>query len=113
MKKIIVALIASLVLTGCGVGAYSVAGGMSDDAALSVTSTARKTNVTVLIDGTAYDVEAVFRQDFKVNRNIKKTAKNTISVPKGQHDVKVTLDGKEVYNKNILLGAGEHRIIDL
>lgn len=113
MKKLIIALASALMLTACGVGSYSVAGGMSDDASISVTSSQKNVMVTVIVDGTPKNVQAVFQQDFKTNRNIKKTAQNTISIPKGNHDIKVYQNGQEVYSKSVLLGAGEHRIINL
>lgn len=113
MKKIIIALLAAIIFTGCGVGNYSVASGKSDDAAVSFRASA-KFPIVVEIDGVKYGCETVFIKNYKENNRIKETAQNTIVVPKGQHQLKVySSDGIEIYNKQVLLGASEHRVIQL
>lgn len=112
MKKIIIALFSAILLTSCGVGSYSVSSGKSDDAAISFTSTSKQP-IIVVVDGTEYNVETVKTSAYKTDRNIKKTALNTIKVAPGQHDVKVIASGKEVYSKKVFISATEHRIVEL
>ncbi len=112
MKKILLVLISAILLTSCGVGLYTVSSGKSDDAAISFVSSMKKP-VVVTIDGTEYNVETVKTKAYKTDRNIKKTAQNTIKVQPGQHDVKVFVFGNEVYNKKLFISATEHRIVEL
>lgn len=112
MKKIILAIFGALLLTGCGVGSYSLSSGKPDDAAISFTSTARQP-IVVVIDGTEYNVETVKTKGYRTDRDIKKTALNTIKIQPGQHDVKVLVGGNEVYNKKLLISTAEHRVVAL
>lgn len=112
MKKIILAIFGALLLTGCGVGTYSLSSGKPDDAAISFTSTTKQP-IVVVIDGTEYNVETVKTKGYRTDRDIKKTALNTIKVQPGQHDVKVLVAGDEVYNKKLLISTAEHRVVAL
>lgn len=112
MKKIILAISGALLLTGCGVGSYSLSSGKPDDAAISFTAATRQP-VVVVIDGTEYNVETVKTKGYRTDRDVKKTALNTIKIQPGQHDVKVLVDGNEVYNKKLLISTAEHRVVDL
>lgn len=112
MKKIIIALLGAILLSGCGVGSYSVSSGRPDDALLSFKATSRQP-IVVVIDGVGHNVETVKTKAYKANRNIKKTALNSIKVQPGQHDVKVIASGKEVYSKKLFISATEHRIVEL
>ena len=112
MKKIIVALLSAIVLSGCGVGSYSVSSGKADTAALSFTST-DKLPIVVLVDGKEYNVETVKTKAYRKDRNIKQTALNTIYVQPGQHDISVSVSGNEIFNKKVFLSATEHRVVDL
>ncbi|MGM9780324.1 MAG: lipoprotein [Candidatus Cryptobacteroides sp.] len=112
MKKIIVALLSAIVLSGCGVGTYSVSSGKADTAALSFTST-DKLPIVVLVDGKEYNIETVKTKAYRKDRNIKKTALNTIYLQSGQHDVTVSVSGSEVFSKKLYLSAAEHRIVEL
>ena len=109
MKKFILAAFAALLLVGCGLGSYSVASGRPDEASISFVS-GTKSDVQVTI---AYTVQTVKTSDYKVNRNIKKTAKNTIFMTPGKHDVTVKKGGETVYAKTIFVSVGEHKIVEL
>lgn len=112
MKKIIIALIGALMLTSCGVGSYSVSSGKADEGMISFVSDA-KTPITVMIDNNSYDVYTVKTKAWRKDRNIKKTAQNTIFLTPGQHNVVVTMNGKEVCNKKVFISTQEHKVIEL
>ena len=112
MKKIIIALIGALMLTNCGVGSYSVSSGKADEGMISFVSDA-KTPITVTIDNNSYDVYTVKTKAWRRDRNIKKTAQNTILLTPGQHNVVVTMQGKEVCNKKVFISTQEHKVIEL
>ena len=50
---------------------------------------------------------------YKSGRDIRQTALNTIKIGTGQHEVKVVINGTEVFSKKLFLSAGEHKIIEL
>lgn len=112
MKKIIVALIAALLLSSCGVGSYSVSSGKADEGMLSFVSAA-KLPISVTVDNDSYDVHTVKAKAWRKDRKIKKTAKNTIFLAPGRHDVVVEIHGNEVYHKTIFVSTQEHKIIEL
>lgn len=112
MKKVIVAFISALILTSCGVGNYSVSSGKADEGMLSFTS-ASKTSIVVTVDNEQYDIYTVETKAWRRDRNIKKTAQNTISLTTGQHNVEVSINGNPVYRKKIFLSAQEHKVIEL
>jgi len=112
MKKLIIIFIGALLLTACGVGTYSISSGKSNDAAISFVSP-DATPITVYIDGKEHYVETVKTKTFKRDRNIKKTAQNTITILPGQHDIKVISAGNEIYSKKLFISTAEHRIIEL
>lgn len=118
MRKsiIFITILSAFVLSSCGVGNYSVSGGMADQAALSVSSTQRKMQVVVAIDGQNYTVDAVYHKAFKSSKDIKKTAANTIYLAPGQHQVKI-YNAQDVntpiFSKTIVVSVGDHRIIEL
>jgi hypothetical protein len=55
----------------------------------------------------------VKQKAYKSGRNIKQTALNTIKIGPGQHEVKVAINGADVFSKKIFLSTGEHKIIEL
>lgn len=112
MKKLFIAVVSALLLTSCGVGSYSVSGGKADESFVSVVAS-RSMQVTLLVDGQKYYVDAVAESKFKTKRNIKETARNTVKVAPGKHTVQVTVDGVEKYSRILILSNSEHRIIEI
>ena len=99
-------------MTSCGVGTYSVESGKSEQA--SVSFVAQTTYpVTVTIDGTAYEVNTVKLKDWRTDRRIKQTAKNTIKIEPGKHEIIVTADGKELLKDIIFVSNNESKVIEL
>lgn len=112
MKKILIASFISLLLTGCGVGNYTVSSGKSDEGALSFTS-AKAENIIVSVDNATYEIESVKDKAYRTDRKIKQTANNTVRVASGTHNVKVEKDGQVVFSKQLYISASEHKIIEL
>lgn len=115
MKKILfvaASLLFVLAFTGCGVGHYSVSSGREDAAALSFESS-KETPIVVTVDGQSFETSTVKKIAHKTRRDIKKTAKYLIQVTPGTHDVKVTMEGKEVLSKKIFVSTGETKILEL
>ena len=112
MKKSIIIAAFTMLLTGCGVGNYSVQSGVEDAAFLSFTDE-DKQDITVTVDNQTYELQTVKQKAYKSGRNIKETALNTIKIGPGQHEVKVTLDGADIFDKKIFVSTGEHKIIEL
>ena len=101
-----------MMMTGCGVGTYSVQSGVEDAAFISFTDDTRQ-DITVTVDDQTYVLKTVQQKAYKSGRNIKQTALNTIKLAPGQHDVKVDLKGTEVFSKKLFISTGEHKIIEL
>lgn len=112
MKKFILPFISAIILSGCGVGSYSLSSGKADNAEISFSSL-EKTHILVTVDETEYKIETVKAKAYKSGRNIKKTALNTINVDPGQHTVKVFANGNEIFNKKLFISTSEHRIVEL
>ena len=112
MKKFIALVAFCLFLTGCGVGTYSVQSGSQDVAYISFTDDVKQ-DIVVNVDDKTYNVETVKQKAYKSDRNIKQTAKNTIRLTPGQHNVTVMLNGVKVYSHKVLLSTGETKIIQL
>ena len=112
MKKILIALIGALMLSSCGVGSYSVSAGKADEGMISFVSES-KTPITVTVDNESHDVYTVKTKAWRKDRNIKKTAQNTIFLTPGQHNIVVTMNGKEVCNKKVFISTQEHKVIEL
>ena len=112
MKKLMVIAVFSVLLTGCGVGNYSIQSGVDDAAFISFTDDAKQ-DITVTVDDQAYFLKTVKQKAYKSGRNIKQTALNTIKTGPGQHEVKVVMNGADVFSKKIFLSTGEHKIIEL
>jgi len=112
MKKIIFAVIAAIALSSCGVGSYSLSSGKADEAFISFT-TAKATPITVTIDGSKYEISSVKDKAWKTDRKIKQTALNTIKLVPGTHDVKVQMNGNEVFSRKLVISVSEHKVIEL
>lgn len=110
MKRILLILFAALMMVACG-GTYSVTSGRDDAAQLSFTSESSY-DVSVNIDGTTYEMETVKQKAYR-QRNMKATAKNTITITTGLHKIVVTRDGKTVYDKQVFVSTGQHKVIEL
>lgn len=112
MRKFILSILGAIFLSSCGVGSYSVSSGKADEAMVSFVSP-QEAAISVAIDGENYNIVSVKADAWKKDRNIKKTAKNTIYIAPGQHEVMVQIEGKEVCHKKIFVSAQEHKIIEL
>ena len=112
MKKLFVAAVSVILLTGCGVGTYSVQSGVENAAFISFTDDVKQ-EIVVSVDNNTYNVETVKQKAYKSGRSIKQTAQNTIKLTPGQHNVSVTLGGNEVYSHKVFLSTGETNIIEL
>ena len=112
MKKLMIIAAFTMMMTGCGVGTYSVQSGVEDAAFISFTDDTRQ-DLTVTVDDQTYVLKTVQQKAYKSGRNIKQTALNTIKLAPGQHDVKVDLKGTEVFSKKLFISTGEHKIIEL
>ena len=112
MKKIIIILTGALMLLSCGVGSYSVSSGKADEGMISFVS-GEKTPITVSVDNESHDIFTVKTQAWRKDRDIKKTAQNTIFLAPGKHHVVVTMNGKEVCNKTAFISVQEHKVIEL
>jgi len=112
MKKIFVIALMTLFLSSCGVGTYSYSSGLEDKCGLSFVAE-KETPLTVTVDNQNYEINAVKLKKFKTNRNIKKTTQNTIALEPGKHDVKVVMNGNEVFSKTIFVSGNETKIIEL
>lgn len=112
MKKMIFMAVCSLLLCSCGVGSYTVSSGKADEGMLSFVSAA-KTHVTVKVDDNYCKVFTVKTKAWRKDRKIKKTAKNTIYLAPGRHEVVVLRGGHEIYHKKLFVSAQEHKIVEL
>lgn len=107
----ITAALAAL-LSGCGVGSYSVASGKEDSAAITFTDDVERT-VVVTVDGTSHTVETVKVKAYKPGMRVKQTALNTVKIGTGTHKVVVTDGNEEIFNKTLFIAAGECKVINL
>lgn len=112
MKKLMIIAAFTMLLTGCGVGNYSVQSGIEDASFISFTDDVKQ-DITVTVDDQTYVLKTVKQKAYKSGRNIKQTALNTIKTTPGQHEVKVVLNGNEVFGKKLFLSTGEHKILEL
>ena len=112
MKKLMIIAAFTMLLTGCGVGTYSVQSGVEDVAFISFTDDIKQ-DITVTVDDQTYTLKTVKQRAYKSGRNIKQTALNTIKTTPGQHEVKVLLNDNEVFSKKLFLSTGAHKILEL
>ena len=112
MKRLILFTVFTMILTGCGVGAYSVQSGVEDAAFISFTDDVKQ-DIVVSVGNDTYNVKTVKQKAYKAGRNIKQTAINTIKLKPGQHSISVALGGDVIYSHKVFLSAGETKIIEL
>lgn len=115
MKKLIIAitcLIMTSFFTACGVGSYSVSSGIEDKAAVCFSASSAY-DIDVNIDGQSFTTSTVKDIAHKTRRNIKQTAKQSITTTPGRHKVEVTRNGQTLYSKEVMLSTGETKIIEL
>lgn len=114
MKKILFVFIAiaTVLLSSCGVGTYSVTSGNADESAICFVAN-EKYDITVYVDGTQYNTETIKQKTYKNKRNIKKTATKQIKLTPGRHSIKVVKDGMDLYSKEIFLSASDVKVIEL
>lgn len=113
ISKYLSALCFILLMTSCGVGSYSISSGKEDTSFISFTSQ-KEEALIVEIDSTQYQVETVKTSAYKTNRNIKQTARNSIKLVPGKHNIKVYSNADTVvFEKIIILSTSEHRVIEL
>ena len=112
MKKLMILAAFTALLTGCGVGNYSVQSGVEDTAFISFTDDVKQ-DITVCVDDRTYSIKTVKQNAYKSGRNIKQTANNTIRTTPGKHEVKVVINGTETFGKTLFISTGEHKIIEL
>lgn len=114
MKKIIALfyLMGSLVFSACSVGSHTVSSGMADEGYVCFVANTEQ-YITVDIDGTTYQTKTIQEKEWQKRRDIKATAKGMITVTPGQHEVKVIIDGKEVYSKKLFISASESKMVKL
>lgn len=114
MKKILIAITAAvlLCLTSCG-GVYSVSGGKADAAEISFVAN-NTTDIIVTIDQNDYQLQTVKEKVYRRDKNIKKTANNSITLSPGQHKVIVTnKQGMKIYEHTVFISANQHKVIRL
>ena len=112
MKKILAIAALLLAMASCGVGTYSVESGRSEQSSVSFVAQTSY-SVTVTIDGTEYEVNTVKLKDWRTDRRIKQTAKNTIKLAPGKHEIVVTSNGNVVLKDLIFLSNNESKVIEL
>ena len=112
MKKSFLFLLLSLMFTGCGVGAYSVSSGRSDNAKITFVDDSSY-GIIVKIDNVEYPTNTVKVKNYKPGMNIKETTQNAIGTSVGKHKVEVLSQGKTIYSHQIFISTNEHKIIEL
>lgn len=112
MKRFSLLLLLSLMLTGCGVGVYSVSSGKADSAKITFVDDSSY-DIIVKIGNVEHKAQTVKVKSYKSGMNIKKTAINAIGVSTGSHKIEVLSQGKTIYSHSIFISANEHKIIEL
>ncbi len=112
MKKIFILTVLSVLLTGCGVGSYTISSGSPDSGFICVVDDDAH-DVVVKVDGKDYNVKTIKTKAYKSGRDIKNTTLNSVVVASGQHEVEVIENGRSVLSKKILVSAGETKILEL
>lgn len=112
LSIIITVILLSGLLSSCGVGSYTISSGKADVAGICFIAP-KKYSISIEIDGKQYNMVTVKNKKYHKNRNIKKTALNTIKVSPGKHSVKVWHNGDEIYSKLVFVSSSETKVIEL
>jgi len=112
MKRFLLIAIMTLFMTSCGVGTYSYSSGLENKCGLSFVAE-KDTPLTVTVDNQDYSINAVKLKKYRTDRKIKQTTQNTITLEPGKHEVKVVMNGNEVFAKTIFVSGNETKIIEL
>ena len=112
MKKVLLITLLTMFMASCGVGSYTVTTGLADEASISFVANDNY-EIVVTVDGQQYNVETVELKDYRKDRSLKRTVENTIVITPGTHEVKVALDGNEIYTHKVFVSAGESKVIEL
>ncbi len=112
MKKFFVIAIVTMFLSSCGVGTYSYSSGLENKCGLSFVAE-KEVPLNVTVDDQSYDINAVKLKKYRTDRKIKQTTQNTIALEPGKHEIKVVMDGSEVFSKTIFVSGNETKIIEL
>lgn len=111
--KLAVVLLVGFFLASCKTGSYTVSTGLADKAAVSFVA-AKAIPVVLEVDGERYQVKTVAQKAWKKNRDIRRTALNTVSISTGRHAVKVYDEAESlIYQREIFVSTGEHKVIEL
>ena len=109
---IIVCAFFALVLSGCGVGNYSISSGVDDKASICFVDD-QSYDIQVTIDDQNFNTKTVKDKEYKSRRNLKKTVQYSLPLTVGTHTVSVNNGGNTVYSKIIVVSTGETKIIRL
>ncbi len=112
MKKVLLIAFLSVFMAGCGVGSYTLTTGLADEASITFVADDNY-EIVVTVDDQQYNVETVELKDYRKDRSIKGTVENTIVLTPGTHEVKVILDGNEIYTHKVFVSAGESKVVEL
>lgn len=112
MKHIYTILALIFLLSGCGVGSYTISSGLSDEGAVVFTA-AREYPIEVSVDGNLYSVNTVKSKAYKNDRRIRQTSENMVKVATGQHRIEVRHSGEVLYSRIVFISAGESKVIGL
>jgi len=110
---LITLLLTALLVSSCGVGAYSTSSGLQDKARLCFITDESTSPINVTIDGQDYTVKAVKSKAYRKDKKIKKLSNNTIDISTGKHHVVVEMEDTVVLDKYVFVSAGEVRTIEL
>lgn len=108
MKKFLIILFAEILLVSCGPHMYSTlsAGKENESFIIVLTKGQAYDNVSVIVDGKAFEIEKVYKVKAKVKTH------PVITTP-GKHHVSVVSNGKTIIDENVFLGLQETKKIVL
>ncbi len=108
MKRIIIFTLALFAFSACGPHMYSTRSGGQDNSSfvVVVTNGQEYKNVSVIIDGTRYSIEKVYK--LKAIRKV-----HPVVITPGKHQIQVVSGDKTLTNENIFIGLQETKKIIL